>query len=186
MKNILLTFLFLVMTVSLVLALSPDVYDRYKPSFNIQLTEGRMKDVRMVTVDGHDEAYTFIRGEPLGNVLLSRGDSVRLIVRHLEKDTTYCLYYDEEKVLSVKTNNNGNANSGRMDDEFDYSDLYEMRDVDLGAPIPTLEEGESSKFAIYEGSCKSDFDDVDEEDLVLMGAEPKNNIHEEVPGGDQG
>ncbi|MAG01879.1 hypothetical protein CMI42_00940 [Candidatus Pacearchaeota archaeon] len=167
--------------ISLVLAFHPDMYDRYMPSFNIKLTQGHEEPARVVVEDGPDKNQYFKRGDPLGSVMLSRGDSVRVILRHLKPDTYYSLHYKSTCIdLDKRTNRHGNLRSMRMDDEFDYSDLYEMRGVDLGADVPTLKEGVSEDFEVFEFKCGSSSHDTEDPDLV--GAEPKNNVREKVPG----
>lgn len=166
MKKILMICTLLVFSVSLVLAFHPDPYDRHMPSFNIKMTEG-----------GSD---MILRGDPTGSVMLSRGDSLRIILFNLEPDTYYSLHHRSDCInIDIKTNKHGSLRTMRMDDEFDYSDLYFMRDVDLGGDIPTLEDGESERFEVFKFKCGAASHDTD--DPVLKGVEPKNSVRIMVP-----
>ena len=166
MKKILTGFVVVLFAVSLVVAFHPDPYDRYMPSFNVKLTEGGEKMVK--------------KGDPRGSVSLSRGDSVRVILFGLNPDTYYSLHHGSDCIdLDSRTNRHGALRTMRMDDEFDYSDLYHMREVGMGGDIPTLDDGDSEKFEILEFKCgASSHDDADP---ILKGVEPKNTVQVMVP-----
>ncbi|MAH07981.1 hypothetical protein CMI38_07070 [Candidatus Pacearchaeota archaeon] len=166
MKKLLFGMVVALFAISLVFAFHPDPYDRYMPSFNIKLTEG-----------GSD---VIMEGDPTGSVSLSRGDNVRVILFGLEADTYYSLHHGSDCIdLGKKTNRHGALRTARMDDEFDYSDLYHMRDVDLGGDLPTLDDGDSKKFEVFKFKCGASSHDT--EDPVLKGVEPKNSLRVLVP-----
>lgn len=161
MKRILSIFLVLALTFSLVSAFTPDPYMRYMPSFNVKMTMGG--------------ETTVLNGEPMGSVLLTRGNMVSVILRGLEPDSYYSLRHGSDCIdFAEKTNMHGNLRTEKV--EWDYTDLYEMRDVPLGGDIPTLIEGEAEDFELFNFKCSASTGE-----MVLKGVEPKNSIRVVYP-----
>jgi len=151
MRKLYLTFLVLALSLGFVAAGM-----NHSPSFNVKLTwMGEMN---------------VFQGSPSGSVLFTNGDMVRVMVRGLEPDTFYSLHHGSDCVdFDMKTNRHGNLKTMKV--EWDYSDLYMMREVSRGGMIPTLNEGVAEDFELKNFKCSASTGE-----MILGGVEPKNHV----------
>lgn len=122
------------------------------PSVNVKLTWGGDMNV--------------MNGDPMGSVLLTRGNMASVILRGLEPDKYYSLRHDSECLdLGAKTNRNGNLRTKKL--EWDYTGLLDGK---------WLASGEAMEFELTEFQCSATTGDV-----VLKGVEPKNKVRTWFP-----
>ena len=125
-KEVIMKYYF--MYIGAVLALMSVVWAMpiYPPSFNILLTE--------------DGSYTMMRGDPYANIILSQGNRGRILLHNLEPNTLYSARYSTLHCIQIMTNNNGNANSGQINDSEGYGFIYEWEERMRGGHHAELKE----------------------------------------------
>ncbi len=150
MRKIFLAFLVLALSFGFVAAGM-----HHSPSFNVKLTWMGETDV--------------LHGSPSGSVLLTNGNMVRVMARGLEPDTYYSLHKGSDCVdWDMKTNRHGNLRTMKV--EWDYSDLYEMREVKMGGMIPTLKSGVAEDFELKNFKCTASTGEM------VLGGVDRNHV----------